>query len=279
MIDETTTIEAPAPPSAVVLFGNTAPQMKVRIPLPDATPEELAEGRGMRMISVPAKHISQSETRIELQPDILDEEFVNHTLSTDNDRVLWMIAKSLPDQHKKYAIAVQHMEHVIDEHAAGAKPAWVDSSNSELAQALGEFYGIPVGQPTMMLMLNGRDKLHDQHMSTSAQPASFNYIALTASTTTIVNSSTALAGEIATGGGGLVRKQVTYAHTAGTNTSTLTGTFTANGSDVLPVVVAQIGVFNASSSVTMGYNTSLSSTSTLTVSGDSTTVTWTDTAG
>src|ERR1035437_578918 len=215
MIDETTTIEAPAPPSAVVLFGNTAPQMKVRIPLPDATPEELAEGRGMRMISVPAKHISQSETRIELQPDILDEEFVNHTLSTDNDRVLWMIAKSLPDQH----------------------------------------------------------------MSTSAQPASFNYIALTASATTIVNSSTALAGEIATGGGGLVRKQVTYAHTAGTNTSTLTGTFTANGSDVLPVVVAQIGVFNASSSVTMGYNTSLSSTSTLTVSGDSTTVTWTDTAG
>src|ERR1035437_4792859 len=120
MIDETTTIEAPAPPSAVVLFGNTAPQMKVRIPLPDATPEELAEGRGMRMISVPAKHISQSETRIELQPDLLHCGLVYPPLSSDNDRVLWMIPKLLPGQLKKDVFAVQHMEHVIGEHAAGA---------------------------------------------------------------------------------------------------------------------------------------------------------------
>jgi hypothetical protein len=76
-----------------------------------------------------------------------------------------------------------------------------------------------------------------------------------------------------------VRAQATYAHTAGTNTSTLTKTFTANASDALPVTVAKIGVFNASSAGTMGYETLLNATATLTVAGDNVAITETVTAG
>lgn len=69
------------------------------------------------------------------------------------------------------------------------------------------------------------------------------YMALTASTTPAVDGDTALAGEIATAGGGLIRSLATYAHTPAGTTTTLVKTFTANASDALPVVVAQIGIF------------------------------------
>lgn len=124
-----------------------------------------------------------------------------------------------------------------------------------------------------MLTTVGRDAIHAQHMSTGAQPASFNYIALTANSTAPSAASTTLTGEITTGGGGLVRAQATYAHTGGATTSTLTKTFTANGSDSLPVTIAKIGVFNASSSGTLGYETLLSATATLSASGDNVAVT------
>jgi hypothetical protein len=71
----------------------------------------------------------------------------------------------------------------------------------------------------------------------------------------------------------------TYAHTTGTNTSTLTATFTANGSDTLAVTLAKIGVLNASTVGTLGYETLLGSTATLTVSGDNAAITHTITAG
>jgi hypothetical protein len=69
------------------------------------------------------------------------------------------------------------------------------------------------------------------------------YMGLTANNTAAVDGDTALTGEITTAGGGLIRSLATYAHTAAGTTSTLTKTFTANGSDSLPVTVAQIGAF------------------------------------
>lgn len=129
-----------------------------------------------------------------------------------------------------------------------------------------------------MLTNAGRDALHAQHLSTSAQPASFNYIALTANSTAPSAASTTLTAEIATGGGGLIRAQATYAHTAGTSTSTLTKTFTANGSDSLPVTIAKIGIFNASSSGTLGYETLLTTTATLSAVADNVALTETVTA-
>lgn len=105
-------------------------------------------------------------------------------------------------------------------------------------------------------------------MASLAQAAAANYIALTANSTAPSAGDTTLTGEITTAGGGLVRAQATPAHTNGTSTYTLTKTFTANGSDSLPVTIAKIGVFNASSTGTMMFETLLSATATLTASGD-----------
>jgi uncharacterized membrane-anchored protein len=91
-----------------------------------------------------------------------------------------------------------------------------------------------------------------------------DYLALTANTTTPAATDTTLTGEIATAGGALI---------GGTATYTLTKTFTANGSDALPVTVAKIGVFNASSAGAMVWETLLSATSTLSASGDALTIT------
>lgn len=65
---------------------------------------------------------------------------------------------------------------------------------------------------------------------------------------------TALAGEVTTVGGGLVRKAATYAHTTGAATATLTATFTGNGSDALPVSLSKIGVFTALSGGVMPFS-------------------------
>jgi hypothetical protein len=130
-----------------------------------------------------------------------------------------------------------------------------------------------------LLTNGGRDALHAQHVGTAAQPAAFNYIALTANTTAESAASTTLTAEIVTGGGGLIRAQATYAHTAGTNTSTLTKTFTANGSDSLPVTIGKLGIFNASSAGTMGYEKLISPTATLSAVGDNVALTYTLTAG
>ncbi len=100
-----------------------------------------------------------------------------------------------------------------------------------------------------------------------------DYIALTANSASPAAGDTTLAGEITTGGGGLVRAQATYAHTNGQATYTLTKTFTANGSDSLPVTIAKVGIFNASSSGTLAWETLLSATATLSATGDALTCT------
>jgi hypothetical protein len=103
------------------------------------------------------------------------------------------------------------------------------------------------------------------------RPADF--IALTANATAPADTDTTLAAEIATAGGGLIRKQATYAHTAGASNYTLTVTFTANGTDVLPVTAAKIGVFNASAAGRMPFTSLLSAVATLNASGDQLTIT------
>lgn len=100
-----------------------------------------------------------------------------------------------------------------------------------------------------------------------------DYLALTANATAPGAGDTTLTAEIATGGGGLIRAQATYAHTNGQSTYTLTKVFTANGSDSLPVTVAKVGVFNASSSGALVWETLLGTTATLSASGDALTVT------
>jgi len=124
-----------------------------------------------------------------------------------------------------------------------------------------------------MLTDAGRDLIASAVFNTSTQPAAANYMALTANSAAVNASDTSLTGEITTGGGGLIRKQGVYAHTGGTATATITATFTANGSDSVPVTIAKYGLFNAASSGTMAYSKVLTTTATISASGDALTLT------
>lgn len=99
------------------------------------------------------------------------------------------------------------------------------------------------------------------------------YMAITANTTAPSATDTTLTGEITTAGGGLVRKVATYAHTAGTNTYTMTATFTGNGSDSYPVTPGKMGLFDAASAGNLCFETLVTSPPTLAASGDAVTLT------
>lgn len=111
-------------------------------------------------------------------------------------------------------------------------------------------------------------------ISDGAPPAWF--VAISANNTSPSATDTSLTGEITTAGGGLVRQIAPFAHTAGTNTYTLTPVYTANGSDSLPVTIAKVATFSSmvvSSTIAMFFEDLLSSTATLTASGDTLTIT------
>jgi len=125
-----------------------------------------------------------------------------------------------------------------------------------------------------MLTNAGRDMVASALGDRSgSRAAAADYLALTANSTSPAAGDTSLTSEIATASGGLIRAQATYAHTGGTATYTLTKTFTANGNDSLPVTIAKVGVFNASSSGTLVWSTLLGTTATISASGDALTVT------
>jgi len=127
--------------------------------------------------------------------------------------------------------------------------------------------------PVALKTTAGVDLMHNASFGTSAQPAAANYVALTANNEAPSSASTSLAGEITTAEGGLIRKQVTYAHTTGASTSTLTGTFTANSHDALPVTVNKIGVLNkATSGGTLAIETKITA-ATFNLEGDALTLT------
>lgn len=99
------------------------------------------------------------------------------------------------------------------------------------------------------------------------------YVGLTANVTAPAAGDTTLTGEITTAGGGLVRKAGTYAHTTGVASYTITTTFTANGSDSLPVTVGKRGIFDQASGGALVFETLVSPTATLSAVGDQLTLT------
>ena len=119
----------------------------------------------------------------------------------------------------------------------------------------------------------GNDFQAAQMAGAASATAVAKWVALTANSTTPAAGDTTLTGEITTGGGGLIRKAGTYAHTTSAASYTLTTVFTANGSDSLPVTIAKRGVFDAASSGNLVFTTLLSSTATLSASGDQLTIT------
>lgn len=109
-------------------------------------------------------------------------------------------------------------------------------------------------------------------------PCSYMALANNATAVAPAVTDTAMTGEITTASGGLIRKLGTYAHSAssaGSSTVTLTKTWTANGSDSLPVTVSQLGVFQGVvvASSRMFTKTALSANATMTTSGDQVQVT------
>lgn len=119
----------------------------------------------------------------------------------------------------------------------------------------------------------GNDFAAKQLAGSASATAVAKWMAITANSTTPATSDTTLTGEITTAGGGLVRQAAVYAHTTAAASYTLTGTFTANGSDSLPVTIAKRGVFDATSSGNLIFTTLLSATATLAASGDNVVIT------
>jgi hypothetical protein len=119
----------------------------------------------------------------------------------------------------------------------------------------------------------GIDMIAAQIAGAASATAVAKWVALTANSTAPSAADTTLTAEIVTGGGGLIRKTGTYAHTGGTATYTLTTVFTANGSDALPVTIAKRGVFDAASAGNLVFETLVSPTATLSASGDVLTLT------
>ena len=116
----------------------------------------------------------------------------------------------------------------------------------------------------------GADYQAQQLGGAASATAVAKWVGLTANATAPAAGDTTLTGEITTAGGGLVRKTGTYAHTTGAASYTITTTFTANGSDALPVTIAKRGIFSGS---TLVFETLVSPTATLSASGDSLTLT------
>jgi hypothetical protein len=149
-------------------------------------------------------------------------------------------------------------------------------------------YGVIISNTTSVLTI---DKWYDPATPTGAAgstPGSTStfvimgeapvfYMALTANSSATVATDTALTGEITTASGGLIRQAAAYAHTTSATTYTLTGSYTANGSDSLPVTIAKIGTFDTLTGATgiLLHETLLSATATLSASGDQLTVTQT----
>lgn len=100
-----------------------------------------------------------------------------------------------------------------------------------------------------------------------------DFVALTENAVAPAGGNTTLATELAVDG--LTRAQGTYAHTNGTNTYTITRAFTFTRASAVDRTVAKIGVFNASSTGTMAFETLLSATQLLQANGDQLTVTQT----
>lgn len=120
----------------------------------------------------------------------------------------------------------------------------------------------------------GNDFQAKQMAGAASASALAVFMGLTANATAPAAGDTTLSAEIATAGGGLIRKSVTYAHTGGANTYTLTGAFTGNASDVYPVTINKFGVFDAVTVGNLVFETAITP-ATLNQSGDAVTITQT----
>lgn len=127
-----------------------------------------------------------------------------------------------------------------------------------------------------MITNAGKDFQSLQMFSTTPGANGANYIAMTANATAPAVGDTALTGEFVAASGGLNRVIGTYAHTAGTSTTTITKTFTANANDGASNTINKAGLFNLVTVGVLVLETVMPNPPTL-VAADSIAVTWTQT--
>lgn len=127
-----------------------------------------------------------------------------------------------------------------------------------------------------MITNAGKDFQSLQMFSTTPGANGANYIAMTANATAPAVGDTVLTGEFVAASGGLNRVIGTYAHTAGTATTTITKTFTANANDGASNTINKAGLFNLVSGGVLVLETVMPNPPTL-VAADSIAVTWTQT--
>jgi len=127
-----------------------------------------------------------------------------------------------------------------------------------------------------MITAAGKDFQAAQMFSTTPGTNGANYIALTANAVAPAVGDTALTGEFVAASGGLNRVVGSYAHTAGTGTTTVTKTFTANSNDGASNTINKAGLFNLSTAGVLVLETAMPNPPTL-VPSDSIAITWTQT--
>lgn len=169
--------------------------------------------------------------------------------------------------------------------ATDSGAAWTINQWAGFMAIIGGVYGVVLSNTATQVTVDRWYTATNPGGGAAATPASGTYViigsapayfmALTATAAAPVVTDTVLAGEITTVGGGLIRKSCAYAHTAGTSSYTLTATFTANGTDTLPVIIAKGAIFNSFVGATgvMMFETALNQTATFNASGDQATVT------
>lgn len=184
----------------------------------------------------------------------------------------------LPVEHDPDRAAVEVLN--LWPHHSSEAPSFVMCDDEDARRAVMEAFGLsdPSG-PTALFLNSGRDWL-SQQMFGAAVAAATNqgkYIALTANTASPAGADTSLTGEITTASGGLVRAAGTVAHTIGASTTTVSNTFTANGSDTLPVTVAKAWLAKGLTPTSGDgvFETLFSTTATLSASGDNIALVWT----
>lgn len=242
--------------------------------------EKLPRGKRATVIDFPDGHTLGRALR-----DVTDLGGVWTAHATDGATPAWVASDSpamaqllaehfggiqVRDLEDPYQGAYDHTEHPSALPAAIAKGASA-VLGVQLALAIALFL---VSKATPWLRTNaGADFQAKQMAGAASATAVAKWVAVTANTTAPAAGDTTLTGEITTAGGGLVRQAGTYAHTTGTASYTLTTTFTANGSDALPVTLGKRGIFDAASGGNLVFETLISPTATLSASGDAVTLT------
>lgn len=152
---------------------------------------------------------------------------------------------------------------VLDDILAGKLPNYVD------IEVRDRFGNLKQSGRSVNLRTNAGLNWQADVMGNTTQPQEAQYIALTTNTGAPAAGDTTLTGEISTNG--LARAIGTYTHTTDVASYKISKTFTATGTHT---AVHKAGLFDASSSGDMVFETNLSSDVSL-VNGDTLTIEWT----